>query len=183
MNDWWKAPVLQGPENDYGDYDYLIEEIPQNTREWSTWGYKCSECGKYHRLNVVYTAYFYTLDGYDSMDTEVCWLCEMKSAIRKPLNKMKRKIKTFNLAKELYDDSNKTFKHCYELAKKIVRQKGAELIKISKSTTKPTENKDIWSYPIDELDYLLETADGKEFLLWDNRLYEKENQYENIKRN
>ena len=28
MNDWWKAPVLQGDENDYGDYDYLIEELP-----------------------------------------------------------------------------------------------------------------------------------------------------------
>ena len=25
MNDWWKAPVLQGPENDYGEHDYLVE--------------------------------------------------------------------------------------------------------------------------------------------------------------
>lgn len=29
MNNWWKSPVLQGEENDYGDYDYLIEEIPK----------------------------------------------------------------------------------------------------------------------------------------------------------
>ena len=39
--EWWRAPVLQGPENDYGDYDYLIEELPHNSHKWSTWGYKC----------------------------------------------------------------------------------------------------------------------------------------------
>ena len=33
MNNWWKSPVLQGEENDYGAYDYMIEEIPNNTRE------------------------------------------------------------------------------------------------------------------------------------------------------
>ena len=122
MNNWWKSPVLQGEENDYGDYDYMIEEIPKNSREWSTWEYKCSECGKWHKLNVVYTDYFYTLDGYDSLSTEVCWLCEMKSIIGKPLRKMKRKVnRAQRVVKETIelkrDMNNKSWKRCYELAK------------------------------------------------------------------
>lgn len=122
MNNWWKSPVLQGEENDYGAYDYMIEEIPKNSREWSTWGYKCSECGKWHKLNVVYTEYFYTLDGWDSLSTEVCWLCEMKSIIGKPLRKMKRKVnRAQRVVKETIelkrDMNNKSWKRCYELAK------------------------------------------------------------------
>ena len=122
MNNWWKSPVLQGEENDYGAYDYMIEEIPKNSREWSTWGYKCSECGKWHKLNVVYTEYFYTLDGYDSLSTEVCWLCEIKSIIGKPLRKMKRKVnRAQRVVKETIelkrDMNNKSWKRCYELAK------------------------------------------------------------------
>ena len=122
MNNWWKSPVLQGEENDYGAYDYMIEEIPKNSREWSTWGYKCSECGKWHKLNVVYTEYFYTLDGWDSLSTEVCWLCEMKSIIGKPLRKMKRTVnRAHRVVKEPIelkrDMNNKSWKRCYELAK------------------------------------------------------------------
>ena len=122
MNNWWKIPVLQGEDNDYGAYDYMIEEIPKNSREWSTWGYKCSECGKWHKLNVVYTEYFYTLDGWDSLSTEVCWLCEMKSIIGKPLRKMKRKVnRTRRVVKDTIelkrDMNNKSWKRCYELAK------------------------------------------------------------------
>lgn len=122
-NNWWKSPVLQGPENDYGDLDYLLEELPCNTREWTKWQYKCSECGKWHRLNVVYTEYFYTLDGYDSLSTEVCWLCEMKSIIGRPFRKIKRKIgrawrvlkETISLKRDL--SKKHTWKKCYELAK------------------------------------------------------------------
>lgn len=33
---------------------------------------------------------------------------------------------------------------------------------------------DVWSYPINELDYLLETRSFESFLLFDNRLYELE---------
>lgn len=130
MKNWWKSPVLQGDENDYGDYDYLIEELPKNTREWSTWGYKCSECGKWHKLNVVYTGYFYTLDGWDSENTEVCWLCEMKSIIGKPFHKMKRKIKkemeahklAFELMKDLWSfkDFKSNVKH-YKLGLRVGR--------------------------------------------------------------
>ena len=122
-NNWWKSPVLQGPENEYGQYDYMIEEIPHSNRGWNTWGYKCSECGKWHHLNVVYTEYFRTLDGYDSLSTEVCWMCEMKSIISRPFRKMKRKIgrawrvlkETISLKRDL--SKKHTWKKCYELAK------------------------------------------------------------------
>ena len=28
MKNWWKNPVLHGEDNDYGQHDYLIEELP-----------------------------------------------------------------------------------------------------------------------------------------------------------
>ena len=46
-------------------------------------------------------------------------------------------------------------------------------IVIKKATKKPIENDSIWSFPVEELDYLLETAeDGASYLLWEGRLYE-----------
>lgn len=93
MNDWWKAPVLQGEENDYGDYDYLIEEVPSDRAEWTKWEYKCSECGKLRKWNKVYTHYFHTLDGYDSIPTEVCWVCKLKRFLFYPIKKFFKKIK------------------------------------------------------------------------------------------
>lgn len=93
MNNWWKSPVLQGEENDYGDYDYLIEEVPSDSAEWTKWEYKCSECGKFRKWNKVYTHYFHTLDGYDSISTEVCWVCELKKSLFYPIKKFFKKIK------------------------------------------------------------------------------------------
>ena len=47
------------------------------------------------------------------------------------------------------------------------------MITISQAKTKPIEDENRWSYPVDELDYLLETADeGAHYLLWEGRLYE-----------
>ena len=47
------------------------------------------------------------------------------------------------------------------------------MIKIIKAEVQPIENANIWSYPIDELDYLLDTADdGSMYMLWNGRLYE-----------
>ena len=44
---------------------------------------------------------------------------------------------------------------------------------INQAKSKPIENEDVWSYPIEEIDYLLETADDQSrFLLWEGRLYE-----------
>lgn len=92
MNEWWKAPVLQGEENDYGQYDYMIEEIPSNTTKWSWWSEKCDECGKEHMLNLTYTAYFRTLDGWDSMDSCECWMCFLKRKVKQPFKTLKKKI-------------------------------------------------------------------------------------------
>ena len=93
MSNWWKNPVLQGPENDYGDYDYLIEEIPSNDARWSRYYEKCDCCGKEHDLNRVYTGYFRTMDGYDSMSECECWKCWLQRKAKEPFKRMSKKIK------------------------------------------------------------------------------------------
>lgn len=122
MNNWWKSPVLQGEENDYGDYDYLATELPQNTVEWTRWEQHCDSCGKNRNLHRVSTSYFYTLDGYDSMSYYECWICVVKDAIRKPFRKLKKKIKIIRVAMEFkHDLHKKSWKHCYKLAKELTR--------------------------------------------------------------
>lgn len=83
MNKWWKAPVLQGPENDYGQYDYLIEELPEDyvKCEHSKYTCRCDSCGKERHLLLRSVHYFYTLDGYDYMDYNECWKCRLKSKV------------------------------------------------------------------------------------------------------
>ena len=47
------------------------------------------------------------------------------------------------------------------------------MIKIKQATKKPIEDDNHWSYPVNELDYLMkEKEDGAMFLLYDGRLYE-----------
>ena len=98
MNNWWKNPVLQGEDNDYGQYDYLVEELPHDEAKWELWCSKCDSCGKYHRLNFYSIHYFYTMDGYDSFDYINCWRCEVWSFIYKIKNKIKKEIKAHRLA-------------------------------------------------------------------------------------
>lgn len=129
MNDvwgmnWWKAPVLQGPENDYGDYDYLIEELPDDYASWQydKYGCHCNSCGKERHLVFYYVHHFRTMDGWDSFDYTTCWKCMLKDKISMIKCKIGRSIKAFKIAKELYKaNSTRTFKYHYELAKKIVR--------------------------------------------------------------
>lgn len=129
MNNWWKAPVLQGEDNDYGQYDYLIEEIPQDYARWEfdrKYKWACRECGRESHLLFCSEHYFHTLDGYDSMYYSECWRCRMKGkmkSIKWRLKKgIKNKIETFKLAVELHQANNKkSFKYCYEMAKMIVR--------------------------------------------------------------
>ena len=111
MSNWWKAPVLQGPENDYGDYDYLIEEIPSNTAECGWWPKVCDECGKVHRLNLTYTSYFRTMDGYDSLDSCECWTCYTKRKLKQPFKVMQKKIKFFVVAHKEAHRLKKTLKN------------------------------------------------------------------------
>lgn len=106
MNKWWKSPVLQGPENDYGDYDYLIEDIPSSFAKWSWWYEKCDCCGKEHKLNYVFTGYFRTMDGWDSQSDCECWKCHLKRKITTPFKKLKRKIKKhIHVTKRVYEIS------------------------------------------------------------------------------
>ena len=110
MNKWWKSPVLQGPENDYGEYDYLIEEVPSNTEKWSWYFEKCDECGKEHYLNLGFTGYFRTMDGYDSVYTCECWKCYFKRKITTPFKRAKRKLKKHLYTKRRVCELNKEYK-------------------------------------------------------------------------
>lgn len=133
MDKWWKAPVLQGPENDYGDYDYLIEDVPDNTVKWEKWERKCDECGKTHKLNLVYTGYFRTMDGWDSMDSCECWKCYLKRKIAAPFKAIKKKVGRFikvqkeyrTLKKMLKKTGSPLTKEIKMCLKKIARTEGA----------------------------------------------------------
>lgn len=130
MNDWWKNPVLQGPENDYGDYDYLIEEIPENYARWehSKYRWKCDDCGKERHLLFCATQYFHTLDGWDSLSWNTCWKCYIKGEIKHIKWKIKHGIKiriiAFKDALRIYRNSAKTknFKYWYNLMLDIQRR-------------------------------------------------------------
>lgn len=128
MSDWWKAPVLQGEDNDYGQYDYMIEEIPQDYAKWEfdKYRWKCDDCGRESHLRFCSEHFFHTLDGWDSMAYAECWRCRLKGTIKNYKWKIqkwfKNKTETFKLAKDLYKGtSGWSFKYCYEAAKKIVR--------------------------------------------------------------
>ena len=112
MNEWWKAPVLQGEENDYGDYDYLIEDIPSNTTKWNWWYETCDHCGKGHKLNLVSIGYFRTMDGWDSMENCECWVCYLKRKIKQPFKTLKKKVDKFLYVEKQVHDMKKEFERC-----------------------------------------------------------------------
>lgn len=117
----YDIPATYGAE--YDEYDYFYTKVPSDTRKWSTWGYKCSSCGKYHKLNMVYTSYFHTMDGYDSLDFEECWLCTIKNYIRKPIYKIKNQCKLIKKTLELKKECKQKLHYikCYRLAKAIYK--------------------------------------------------------------
>ena len=128
MNNWWKSPVLHGPENDYGQYDYLIEEIPEDYAKWDfdmKYKWKCHHCGKEKHLLFRSEHFFHTLDGWDSLDYAECLHCRTKGTIHhwkwKINDGIKKRIATFKLTIELYKIGHKSFFDCYKLAKKIER--------------------------------------------------------------
>ena len=125
MSDWWKSPVLQGEDNDYGQYDYLIEPIPQDSVKWERNKYtcKCDSCGKERHMLLRSVSYFYTLDGYDYMDNTTCWKCYISNKIWSIKNRLRKRIKAFKTAWELSNISRKhawSWKKCYECALKMV---------------------------------------------------------------
>jgi hypothetical protein len=131
MDKWWKSPVLQGPENDYGQYDYLIEEIPNDYVKWehSKYASKCDSCGKERHLLLRSAHYFYTLDGYDCMDYDECWVCRLKSKVWSIKHRIKKKIKKrTEVIKEAWVLSHQSdagnFIYFYRILNKIYKQAG-----------------------------------------------------------
>lgn len=130
MSDWWKAPVLQGPENDYGQYDYMIEEIPKNYAKWqfSKYRWKCDTCGKERHLRFVSEEFFHTMDGWDSFSNAECWMCVFKGWVRHKIWKTKKAIKDqmgiLKMTKEFHDgmEGRRDYKYCYKFAKKLVKK-------------------------------------------------------------
>ena len=123
MENWWKNPVLQGEDNDYGQYDYLIEELPHDEANWE-WHYrKCDTCGKYHRLNFYSNHYFYTYDGWDSFDYADCWKCRFNDKVWSIKNKIKKEIKAHKLAFSLLNRKHSVKRNLehYKLGLKIGR--------------------------------------------------------------
>lgn len=123
MKNWWKNPVLQGEDNDYGQYDYLIEELPHDEARWEWLYRKCDSCGKYHRLNFYSNHYFYTYDGWDSFDYMDCWECRFKDKVWSIKNKIKKEIKAHKLAFSLLNRKHsikRNIEH-YKLGLKVGR--------------------------------------------------------------
>ena len=128
--DWWKSPVLQGPENDYGDYDYMIEELPEDYAKWelSKYRWKCDDCGKERHLLFRTAHHFHTMDGWDSLDYSTCWKCCVKNrifnfkwGIKYGINK---RIHAFNSAVRLRkNNKDRSFKYWYDLMMSIERRK------------------------------------------------------------
>ena len=124
MNDWWKNPVLQGPDNEYGEYDYLIEELPQDYVKWdfSRYTCKCDSCEKERHLLLRSAHHFYTLDGYDYMNYDECWVCRLKSKMYTIKYKIKKKIKIVKDAWELTRSSSAgNFRYYYKFVKEMSR--------------------------------------------------------------
>ena len=178
MNDWWKDPRL----DDEGTYDYLIEELPKDYGEWIRHS-KCDCCGKERLFAFRYVHHFYCWDGWDSMDSTECWKCMIKDKIWSIRHKVKKRIEVIKTTFELYNTQSKSkrdIKKCYNLALRLHRQqykinieRKKPMIKIKQAIEKPVEDDNHWSYPVSELDYLLEEKeDGVTFLLYDSRLYE-----------
>lgn len=126
IKNWWKSPVLQGEENDYGDYDYLIEELPENTKNWLFSYQKCDTCGKYHKINFSMSTWFHTMDGGDSFDYTECWKCYWKQKILSKYHKFIKNYKDYkNIMKFAFElhkccGKNRSFKECFFSAKKIL---------------------------------------------------------------
>ena len=89
MNEYWKDPRL----DDEGTYDYLVEELPNDTAKWQWCYQKCESCGREHRLNFESTHYFYCWDGWDSMSYAECWKCRLRDKVYAIKAKIKRKRK------------------------------------------------------------------------------------------
>ena len=126
MTEWWKNPLLQGQENDYGDYDFYAEELPSDYARWelSKEKWHCDSCGKYSHLLLTSAHHFYCWDGWDSMHWHECWKCRLKGKIRetkwKAVKFVKKRINALKNARDFQKASSTgNFKYWYEFAMKL----------------------------------------------------------------
>lgn len=121
MKNWWRIPATQGAE--YDEYDYCYTELPKDEVKWRWLYSRCDSCGKYHHLNLYSSQYFYTMDGWDSLDYTDCWRCKIENKIWSVRNKVKKEIKAHKLALSLLNRRHsikRNIEH-YKLRLKIVR--------------------------------------------------------------
>jgi hypothetical protein len=124
---WYDDPRL----DDEGNYDYYVEELPNDYAKWelSRYRWKCDDCGKERHLAFETKHYFYCWDGWDYLGHRSCWLCMLKLMLQ-----------TFKwkLGKAIYDNYQsrliklawKCHKNCksysfwywYKTAKRIVKR-------------------------------------------------------------
>lgn len=125
--DWWKAPILQGEDNDYGEFDCLLEDTPESYCRWEfskiAWA---DDAGHESHLRKKWCNYFRTMDGYDSCSGSDCWRCVLKDTIYTTPRKIKRKTREFKELIELtctfhkyrgWTDSYKKAKEIKKLSK------------------------------------------------------------------
>lgn len=120
MSDWWKNPVLQGEDNEYGEYDYMVSydytHLPESCAKWQ-WDktrWNCDSCRKPRHLLLRSTQWFYTMDGGDSLSYNECWICMLKSKISSTKLRVQRNFKktiaSYKLAIK-WCIKEKSFKH------------------------------------------------------------------------
>ena len=74
--------IAQDPRlDDEGTYDYLAEDLPQDSSTWHRGYYcVCDECHKQRYWTRTDRHYFYCWDGWDYMGSNTCWLCALKES-------------------------------------------------------------------------------------------------------
>ena len=94
-----KLPILQGPENEYGDLDYLANDLPADEQLVKTrMGHKCmcESCHKEFKTLYISTHYFYTIDGWDSISDCECKKCarlDIKSRTQRTIRRIQKAIR------------------------------------------------------------------------------------------
>lgn len=62
---------------------------------------KCADCGRQHHIGKTYEYRFDTMDGWDSMSDDYCWLCEVKGSIYGAKTAIKRFFKRIAFVADL----------------------------------------------------------------------------------
>lgn len=128
MRSW--NDILKDPRiDDSGDYDYLAEELPQDTIKRES-GCRCDVCGRENTRALVQTHYFYCYDGWDSCSYAECWRCRLKSWLYSKKYKLKRSWKRhknyigFIIALKPWKRNGVTIKEKIKLARELAFKKG-----------------------------------------------------------